>query len=231
MSHPATVDNHHSDGLSLRYAYRPSTEAQLESLTAEHTCLSCGDKGQFVTGDLGPKKQMASLIYYRGAMKCQCGFMNFAYVIINDLPEEKKNQAMPSRVSIDKEINEGNIPDYRMEEFLQMSAACAHNEDFDEAEAYIKRCLEIDPDNQAALYNLGWLCTKREALQDAVQAYKKVESISDNFPSASLNLGYIYQEAGDYQNAIKSYRKFLNRYPNHMDARNRLTQCDKKLAG
>lgn len=222
---------HQLDGLSLQYAYQASNQKQLESLTANHSCLSCGDKGQFVTGDLGPKKQLESLIYYRGALKCRCGFMNFAYVIINDLPEQQLNQPIPAAIAVEKELADGNLPDYRLEELLQLSAACAHNEDYDEAEAYINRCLEIDPDNQAALYNLGWLCTKKQALQEAVQAYQKVESLSDSFPSASLNLGYIFQEAGDYQNAAKSYRRFLNRYPNHLDARNRLNECGKKLTG
>ncbi len=221
--------SHPFDGLSLKYAYRPTTELQLESLSNDHMCLACGDSGNFITGDLGPKKTLGHLEFFRGALKCECGFMNFAYVALNDIKSRKIAVSVAESI---KELDKaGELNNYLVEEWLQMSAACAHKEDYDQAEQFIHRCLELQPDSQAALYNLGWLCTKRKQIEQAVTAYHKVEQIGDGFPSASLNLGYIYQEAGDYQNAASAYRRFLNQFPNHMDARSRLSQCDKKLAG
>ncbi len=220
---------HPFDGLSLKYAYRPTTETQLECLSQDHMCLACGDSGNYITGDLGPKKRLGDMQYFRGALKCECGFMNFAYVALNNIKRRQFNVSVADALlQLDLQ---GELPNYLVEEWLQMSAACAHKEDYDQAEQFIYRCLEVEPDSQAALYNLGWLCTKRKQIEQAVSAYHKVEQIGEGFPSASLNLGYIYQEAGDYQRAASAYRRFLNQFPNHMDARSRLSQCDKKLTG
>ncbi|MEM9100681.1 MAG: tetratricopeptide repeat protein [Pseudomonadota bacterium] len=216
-------------GLSLKHAYTPQSDRELEETTGQHCCLACGRKGQFVTGDLGPLRELGPLKFYRGAMKCQCGYMNFTFVVVNDLKNANINTEISTSEAMTIAERDSVFPDWRVEELLNLASAAAHNQSFDEAKDLTEQCLAFDDNNQAAWYNMGWLYTNTQDIPNAVRAYEKVISIGDSFPSAHLNLGYIYEEAGDLQNAVISFERFLNRYPNHVGAKKRLETCQDKL--
>ncbi|MDE1462723.1 tetratricopeptide repeat protein [Spartinivicinus poritis] len=216
-------------GLSLYHGFRPTTNAEKEESTANHLCIACDKKGQYITGDIGPKRTCGELLYYKAALRCRCGFMNYVYVIINDLKEQQKKGVLSSDEAIAKAQAEDVLPQWETEELLQRASAAAHNKHFKLSRAMVDKCLEITPKHPAAWYNLGWLATNDGNYPAAIEAYQKAQELSDDFPSAALNLGHIYQELGKYQHAIDAFTQFLDKYPKHAVASRCVRECKKKM--
>lgn len=122
----------------------------------------------------------------------------------------------------------GELPDWREEEMVTLSAAAAHNSDFELASLLVDIAITLSPTSQSAWYNRGWLYANNNDLENAIHAYEKTLAHGDDFPSAHLNLGYIYQEFYQYDEAARAFKKFLEHYPSHPDALSRLQDCEDK---
>lgn len=216
-------------GLSLYHAFRPTTNAEKEEATANHPCVACEKQGQYITGDVGPKRQCSELVYYKAALRCQCGFTNYVYVIINDIKNQQKKGVPSSSEAMTVAQQQESLPQWETEELLQLASAAAHNKEFEKSKKIIDKCLEITPNHPAAWYNLGWLSTNGGDYPAAIDAYQKALELSDDFPSAALNLGHIYQELGKYQNAVDAFTQFLDKYPKHVEANRCVKACKKKI--
>ncbi|MEM9100678.1 MAG: tetratricopeptide repeat protein [Pseudomonadota bacterium] len=212
-------------GLSMRYAYNPKTLNERNAITAKHTCIACGKRGGYISGDSGPQRRKENLVYYRAGLICQCHYLNFVNVIVNDLPGENTQTELTSEKALNEGIENQTLADWRVEELIHLSAAAAHNNKIEQACDIIDACITLDASSQAAWYNRGWLYANQNELELAINAYKKTLSLGNEFPSALLNLGYIYQELQEFTEAAHYFEKFLEKYPQHTDAKNRLAQC------
>lgn len=79
-------------------------------------------------------------------------------------------------------------------------------EDFETAEKYYKKALEIDPSKKQAIYtNLGVIYAEQgKNLDEAVEMLNEVIDLEDNknkFP-AYVNLGYALYQKGEYEQAL-----------------------------
>ncbi len=100
----------------------------------------------------------------------------------------------------------------------------AQEKKYVEAEAWIQKSLALEPDNPAALCNLGNV--QREMLQFewAAQSYKKALQLSPQLPEAHHNLGIAYREMGQNQEAISSFEKAIALRPEYTLAHCNLSQ-------
>ncbi len=216
-------------GLSLAQAYCPKNIAQRNQIPNQVTCLSCGQRGQFISGDSGPQRKHREIIYYRAGLICQCHYLNFVHTIVNDIPEEAGTEALTAEGALDEAKHHANFPDWREEELVTLSAAAAHNSDFELASVLIDIALTLSPHSQSAWYNRGWLYANDKNFESAINAYNKTLLHGDDFPSAHLNLGYIYQEFHQYEEAAQAFKSFLEKYPSHPDAVKQLKDVERKL--
>ena len=74
------------------------------------------------------------------------------------------------------------------------------SDDQDEAEIYLKRTLELQPDNDQARLYLGQIAEQRKRYDDAIQWYSAVESDENRF-EAQLRLGVVLAHQGDLDQA------------------------------
>lgn len=211
-------------GLSLRYAYRPRTVEEKHNIHTIHPCLACGRKGHIINGDCGPERNKGEVIYFRVALICECSYMNFVNVIVNDIPAYAKRAKQPLSENFFE-----SLPDWRTEELLQLSASAAHVNNFVKARKLVNRCIQISPDSQGAWYNLGWLHVHEGDYEQAIKAYKRVLELGSDFPSAMFNLGNIYKDLELFSEAHDAFSQFLQRYPKHIQAKKSLKECEKKM--
>ncbi len=213
-------------GLSLRHAYTPHSTTEQQAITERHPCAACGASKNYVVGDSGPLRRHAAIAYYRVALKCRCGFMNFAYVIVNDLPGEGGGQAFPDTDSaLSDAMADGSLPDPHVEELLVRTSAAGFRQEWNEAMRLARQCIECAPDHPAAWFNLGWLHVNAGDLQAGLDAYRRTTQLSNDFPSAWLNMGNVYQHLEQFDEAVACLDRFLARYPKHAEAIQRRQQC------
>jgi tetratricopeptide (TPR) repeat protein len=221
----------HQRGLSLGLAYLPKTPAEQTSVTNRHPCAACAAPGDYIVGDSGPMRHLGEIAYYRAALKCRCGFMNFVYVVVNDLPAEVRGLNLPDADSaLQAAAASGDLPDPQVEELLVRTSAAGFKEDWERATHLAKQCIERAPKHPAAWFNLGWLQVAASDYQSGLESYRRTLELSNDFPSAWLNMGNVYQHLEQYDDAVSCLERFLERYPNHAEAKRRHEECLAKVS-
>jgi tetratricopeptide (TPR) repeat protein len=220
----------HQQGLSLRNAYLPRTPFEQRAIMEQHPCAACGISRNYVLGDSGPLRHLEKVAFYRIALKCRCGFMNFAYVIVNDLAVETAGLGLPNADSALKgAVASGNLPDPLVEELLVRTSAAGFKEDWEHAMRLARQCVKRAPEHPAAWFNLGWLHVASGDYQSGLEAYRYTTQLSNDFPSAWLNMGSVYHSLEQYDEAVVCLDRFLKRYPNHVEANQRRDECLAKV--
>jgi tetratricopeptide (TPR) repeat protein len=86
-----------------------------------------------------------------------------------------------------------------------------------EAEKYLKKSLELQPDNFFAFHNLGLLFQFKKEFNTSIQYLKKALEISSNWPQTHYDLGNTYLGIKDYERAIQCYKKSIELGQNNAD--------------
>jgi tetratricopeptide (TPR) repeat protein len=95
-------------------------------------------------------------------------------------------------------------------------------EDFEKAEAYSKRALDLDPEFSAAHTVLGMLSAGRDDPEQAIARYQQSIRINPDHVVAYNNLGNILARQGKLDEAIKLYRQALKVREQFPEAHNNL---------
>lgn len=99
--------------------------------------------------------------------------------------------------------------------FLNNMGISHYKEDnFDKAEYYFKRGLEIEPRYLNILNNLGNLKRDLNFTEEAIEYYKKSLSIKPDLPQTLYNLSLSYESLGNFDHAKDCLKKLLNYQPN-----------------
>lgn len=110
-------------------------------------------------------------------------------------------------------------PTYAEECFLKASGLDDGEEaNLDEAAAWYRRALEVDPYLVAALINLANIHYARDELAEAQALYERAIGLEPDFFEAHFNLGNIYHDLGRYSEAAACYRSALTLNPEYADA-------------
>jgi tetratricopeptide (TPR) repeat protein len=79
----------------------------------------------------------------------------------------------------------------------------------DTAEKYLKKSLQVQPDNFFAFWSLGLLFKYKKDYKKSIEYFKNAVGTSANSPALHSDFGNTYLVMGDYDNAIKCYEKAM----------------------
>jgi len=85
---------------------------------------------------------------------------------------------------------------------------------------WLRKSLEINPDQEDILLNLGVALSEIDEFSDALDYFDKVIKLNANIPLAHFNQGLVYRYLNQLDNALNSYKNALKISPNYLDALN-----------
>lgn len=88
---------------------------------------------------------------------------------------------------------------------------------FDDALRKFAKCLEIDPDNHASMYEMASIYFHLQQDQKAFELANKAVKLSPKNEYYRLLLADLYSEAGKHQEAANIYEKMLKDYPEKIE--------------
>jgi protein O-GlcNAc transferase len=91
-----------------------------------------------------------------------------------------------------------------------------------DAEAYIRRALEVSPDTAIYLNSLGNVLLAQGRSDDAITTLVQAVQAAPDEPDIIFNLGNAYREAGRFLDAAQTYEKVIQQRPQHIGAYNNL---------
>ena len=80
--------------------------------------------------------------------------------------------------------------------------------------AVYRKLLALEPNNLAALQNLGWALTEQKQFNDAIGVLRKAVALDAKDVPTHCNLGLALWGKGLHDEAIAAYRKPSNSTPN-----------------
>jgi Tfp pilus assembly protein PilF len=100
------------------------------------------------------------------------------------------------------------------------------NKNLEQAQAMIRKALEIEPSNGAYVDSLGWLYFRKGKIEEAVKELEKASSLLED-PVIYDHLGDVYFKAKDTQKAKVSWEKSLKLDPDQAGVKEKLKKLDK----
>ena len=85
---------------------------------------------------------------------------------------------------------------------------------------WLRKSLEINPDQPAIILNLGSSFSKINQFENALDCFSKAIKLDSNVPLAHFNEGLVYRYLNQLDNALNSYKNALKINPNYIDALN-----------
>jgi tetratricopeptide (TPR) repeat protein len=217
-------------GLSLATAYTAADEKEAADTVAAHRCTACGQVGQYVAGDKGKKKRLDDLYFFKIGMWCRCGFINFVYLIVNDI-DRNTNKRLPSTAeALNKAKRNRLLQPASFETRLAKTKALAFKGEIEQALQTAQACAADFPDRAPALYNYGCLLGKVNRHEQALTYLAKTLELDAGFYSAWYQQGLLHQELGNVEQAVQCFDQFLRQYPRHADALKRKRECQQSLS-
>ena len=86
---------------------------------------------------------------------------------------------------------------------------CWRISDFDRAEVYFRRALEVEPRNPYALYGLGNCHRWHRRYQEAIEVWQKILKDSEGTQALHTRMGDAYYHIGRKQDAAESYKRAI----------------------
>lgn len=112
--------------------------------------------------------------------------------------------------------------------------------ELDQSVEYIKKALELEPNNAAYLDSLGWAYYKMARYDLARPPLEKAAKLLSNDPTVLEHLGHLYLKLGNQTGAATEWKRALQEWPNSPDSdfgaaqaaklRKQLTQLERRLA-
>ncbi len=90
--------------------------------------------------------------------------------------------------------------------------------DFESAQGFFRRALEISPEDPAAAYNVGEIFFSNQKIDDAIAYFELAIRIKSDWPKAYHRLGLVYLNKGDFPKALENLKKFLELDPQSPEA-------------
>ncbi|MGK7932119.1 MAG: tetratricopeptide repeat protein [Microcystaceae cyanobacterium] len=100
-----------------------------------------------------------------------------------------------------------------IEQLFKQSITAYREGKYAEAEAIMRRVIELDPDNYRAYSNLGVLLELKGELKEAILAYKKAIEINPQHADAYNNLGVALYNNNQLEEAVVAYKKAIEINP------------------
>ena len=143
--------------------------------------------------------------------------------IVNDINKGRTDKAL---VALDKIIK--SFPDDAL--LFNLRGACheAMNQ-FDQSIESFNKAVEIHPQYEEALYNLGVVQKKAGKPDDAINSYQRAIGINPHNANAYNNLGNLLTQKGHIKQSIEHLNLALNLNPKFAEAHNNLGLANMEL--
>ena len=143
--------------------------------------------------------------------------------IVNDINKGRTDKAL---VALDKLIK--SFPDDAL--LFNLRGACheAMNQ-FDQSIESFNKAVEIHPQYEEALYNLGVVQKKAGKPDDAINSYQRAIGINPHNANAYNNLGNLLTQKGHIKQSIEHLNLALNLNPKFAEAHNNLGLANMEL--
>ena len=143
--------------------------------------------------------------------------------IVNDINKGRTDKAL---VALDKLIK--SFPDDAL--LFNLRGACheAMNQ-FDQSIESFNKAVEIHPQYEEALYNLGVVQKKAGKPDDAINSYQRAIGINSQNANAHNNLGNLLTQKGHIKQSIEHLNLALNLNPKFAEAHNNLGLANMEL--
>jgi len=92
--------------------------------------------------------------------------------------------------------------------------------DFETAQAFFRRALEISPEDPSAAYNVGEIFFSNQKTDEAIAFFELAIKIKKDWPKAYHRLGLVCLNKGDFPKALENLKKFLELDPQNPEAAN-----------
>ena len=122
-----------------------------------------------------------------------------------------------------------NKENLTLNETFDLALKNHQNNNFQDAQNYYQKVLELDPGHVSALNNLGTILKELGENQKAIDCYEKIIAINPNHAHAHNNLGVVFFELRENQKAKECYEKAISIDPNYVNAHNNLGKVFKGL--
>ena len=90
--------------------------------------------------------------------------------------------------------------------------------DFETAQGFFRRALEISPEDPAAAYNVGEIFFSNQKTDEAIAYFELAIQIKGDWPKAYHRLGLVCLNKGDFPKALANLKKFLELDPQNPEA-------------
>ena len=107
-------------------------------------------------------------------------------------------------------------------EAMAIAIQCQKNDQLDEAEALLRKVLEVVPDSADALHFSGVLAHQQGRSQDALTLIARSLAVEPTQADWHSNLGIVLQSVGRLNEAVDAYRHAIGLNPQHANAHNNL---------
>jgi Flp pilus assembly protein TadD len=81
---------------------------------------------------------------------------------------------------------------------------------------FIKKSLDINPDDIGALISLGCALSSKKDYQESIVAFKKVINLKEDISQVHFYLGEAYRQIEKFNDALDSFKKCLSLTPDHI---------------
>ena len=148
-------------------------------------------------------------------------------------PLGRREEAIKSlRIALKKEPGNSQIADYlnvvlqtgvnsaqhNAEETLQRGISFHQSGQMEEAIRWYRKTLAIQPEDPAALTNIGAALHSTGKLDEAAACHQKAIAIKPDFAEAYSNLGNTFKEQGKLDEAVTNYQKAISIKPDYAEA-------------
>jgi tetratricopeptide (TPR) repeat protein len=109
----------------------------------------------------------------------------------------------------------GTSGDYRkapqaaLRAFSGLGEVSLRKGDFESAQKYFSRALEISPQDEVAAYNVGEIYFSNQKIDEAIRFLDLAVKIKPTWSRPYQKLGYVYLNKGDFDKSLEAFRKFI----------------------
>lgn len=99
--------------------------------------------------------------------------------------------------------------------FTGLGTVYLKKEDFQKAQEYFSRALDISPEDATSAFNVGEFFFSNQKIDDSIKYFKLAIEIDKDWPDPYLKLGYVYLNKADYDKSLEYFNKFIQIDPDN----------------
>lgn len=200
-------------GISLKHAYRPSSETEVLACYQEHSCAACGEST--LTQDL-PEVSLLQLgpVFFKSLSKpCNCGYVNEILVVFNNLLQRTDLSIPGAEEAIAQADQTNQLPDPFLEEQLVASTVAIHQEQLELALAINRNLTVRFPQFFLPFYNLAVIYSRQQHSLKSLAAFEDSLIRNPHHSDSLSGKALVHLKLYQFKEAGITYEQWRNLNP------------------